>query len=159
MRIKILEFINQIKMFLEPIKFFIYKVFHSCKQQFRDIFVEYKKVYLSYKILKTAPIQISVGTKLQICSTTSHEDYIFLILSIKSFLHKMNLAASVLILDDGTLQKLDKNLLKKHLVNAQIISKEQYEKKLIQQYGEQHIFYQKKDIPYVIKKIRRQHVL
>ncbi len=112
----------------------------------------YQRIVL-IKILNTKPIFTEKEANILVSSITSHNDYIFLILSVKSFFLHSGIKFSLIIFDDGSLTKKNINTLKKHLINCIIINKQKYNNKIEKIYGKSHIFYQKKDIPYIIKKI------
>jgi len=105
------------------------------------------------KILNTKPIVTKKESNILVSSITSHKDYVFLILSVKSFYLHSGIKFSLTIFDDGSLTKKDINTLKKHLINCEVITKQKYVSKIEKKYGKSHIFYQKRNIPYVIKKI------
>ncbi len=120
---------------------------------FKNTNLKYKYLLAVTKILKTKSIIVRKKSNVVVSCVTSKKDYVFLILAIKSFFSHINTNFSLIIFDDGSLSEKHVKTLKKHLINSIIINKKQYVKKVKKIYGKNHVFFQKKDIPYVMKKL------
>ncbi len=79
------------------------------------------------RIRKTKRFTINPNADVEIHSITCHRDINLYLIAIKSFLRFYNDIA-VLVHDDGTLTKEDKELLKKHITGVRIIERKEADK-------------------------------
>lgn len=142
-----------LKPYLSLTKIILKKIVESCINIFEFTREESLKTTLKLKILKTDSVLSYKNSSIEICSVTSHNDYIFLLLGLKTFIKHSDLKVKVLIFDDGTLLEKDCRDIKNHIVESKIIRKTEYDKTVLETFGEEHIISKKKDIVYVIKKI------
>jgi hypothetical protein len=79
----------------------------------------------------TNPVELSIATNKNdtgIVTITCHDHVFFLIICIKSFLFFTKLKLPVFVVDDGSLLDGDIRVLKKHLINIEIIRSKKAEK-------------------------------
>jgi len=139
------------------VRLLILSVIRDIRKDLAVALIEVKKRELFLEILKTPPSNFSYLRSseqiIEVTSLTSKNDYLMLILAIKTLKRHMKIPFKVLIIDDGTLEAEHVEKLQTHLLGAKIISKEVLDCKIEAKWSKRSVFYRLKSNPYIRKKL------
>lgn len=98
---------------------------------YHDLRFGFLKYFLKREILSTASIITGNShDDAEICSLTSHEDFLLLVFCLKTLFYFSKRRFNVTVHDDGSLTEKDCQILKTHLKNVRLVRRKQADKKL-----------------------------
>lgn len=111
------------------------------------------RLQLMNKILSSQVISTAPNSNVETCIVTSHTDYPNALLAIKSLFYFLDFSLSVMVIDDGSLEKNDIKQIQHHVKGVKIIDDLLVKKTAKHIFNSNSEIYRNINIPYIRKKI------
>lgn len=105
------------------------------------------------KILFSKEITTAPNSNVDVCIVTSHSDYPNALLAVKSLFYYLNFSLSVVVIDDGSLEKKDLKQIQHHLKGAKIITDSLFKTTAARFFNKNSEIFKNINLPYIRKKI------